>query len=89
MRHKIANRFSELIAIKARREQRKLNITVICEDTGLARNTVRSWLRNHIVRFDTDSLFILCQYLGCTPGDLLMIEEDEELESIAPLHAIA
>lgn len=75
-RRKIANRFMELLAAKARREGRgRITISQVCEETKLARATVDGYVHNTITRYDAHVLQNLCDYLGCQPGDLLVIDD--------------
>ncbi len=79
LRRKITNRFMELLAAKARREGRgKIPISQVCIDTGLHRATVDGYVHNTITRYDAHVIQILCDYLNCKPGDLLVMEEVED-----------
>jgi len=78
-RRRIANRFMELLAAKARREGRgRITISQVCEETNLARATVDGYVHNTITRYDAHVIQNLCDYLGCQPGDLLVMEEVED-----------
>lgn len=84
-KHKmIVNRFRELLAIKERHEKRKLSQRTVAEETGLSKSTVDRYARNEITRYDEDVVLTLCQYLGCQPGDLLVIEEVEGDDTALP-----
>ncbi len=73
---RVVSRLSELLAAKARREGRgRISIAQVCEETGLARTTVDGYAHNTVTRYDAPVLLALCDYLGCEPGDLLVIEE--------------
>ncbi len=82
----IANRFTELLAVKMRREGRKITHEMIAAATGLSTTTVGSWARNEVTRFDTPVVLVLCDYFDCGLGDLLVIEtvEDSTPEMEAP-----
>lgn len=81
---RVTNRFMELLAAKARREgHKRISIAQVCVDTGLARATVDGYAHNTIQRFDAPVIMTLCDYLGCTPGDLLVIEEVDETDRAA------
>jgi len=69
----------ELLAAKARREGRgRITISQVCEETKLARATVDGYVHNTITRYDAHVIQMLCDYLDCKPGDLLVIEEVED-----------
>lgn len=76
---RITNRFMELLAAKARRENRgRISIAQVIEETGLARGTVDGYVHNTITRYDAHVIQMLCDYLDCKPGDLLVMEEVED-----------
>lgn len=65
------NNFAVLLA------ERKLKITKVAEDTGISRQSLTEifYHRSKQIRFDT--LFKICEYLNCTPNDLLLKKEVE------------
>jgi putative transcriptional regulator len=74
----LANRFSELLAIKSRQEGRRISRREVCEATGLSRSAIDSYARNAVTRFDAPIVLALCTYFECEPGELLIIEEVDE-----------
>ncbi len=94
MRKKLSNRVAELVAIKARRENRTINKTTIGNELGLSKRTVDLWMANQVTRFDDDILLKWSEYLSCGIGDLFIVEEveskvDEDPESKAYLTPFA
>jgi DNA-binding Xre family transcriptional regulator len=87
MRERIVSRFSELLAIKARREGRKISKRQVGIETNLPKKTIDRYANNHVTRFDESSVLALCKYLDCNVGDLLVIEEIESPEMGSPLIA--
>jgi transcriptional regulator with XRE-family HTH domain len=81
----LSNRFTELLAVKARREQRRISQREVARETGLAKRTVDSYARNEVTRYDAPVVLALCKYLGCDAGELLVIEEVEESEDTPEL----
>lgn len=71
----VANRFSELLAIKERREGRTIPRREVMERTRLSKLTIDSYARNDVTRYDQHVIIALCDYFECLPGDLLVIEE--------------
>lgn len=51
-------------------------VGVISENTGISRTTITNlkYQRSKGIQFDT--LYKLCDFLGCTPNDLLIVDED-------------
>lgn len=74
-------RIKELLAIKERRENRKLPIRVIAEETGLARNTVMGYINNTVTRLDLPILQIWRDYLGVHTSDLFVDEPEVDEET--------
>ena len=66
----------------------KLNLPVLFAQRGirvadadrmskLGRSTLYRMYNNEVTRIDFDSLNELCKLLDCTPGDIILYEEDE------------
>lgn len=78
------NRTGELLALKKRKERRNITLAEMSEKTGVATSTLWLYTSNRITRYDSRIMIALCDYFGCTLGELLMIEEvDEEIEEDA------
>ena len=89
-RRRLTNRFSELLAAKARREGRgRISIAEVVKETGLARNTVDGYVHNTSSRYDAPVILALCDYLGCSPAEFFVVEQVEAPEyKTALLHAV-
>ncbi len=74
----LSNRFSELLAVKARREGRRITNRQVVRETGLLRHTVDSYAKNAVTRYDSHIVLTLCRYLDCTPADFFVVEQVEE-----------
>ncbi len=59
-------------------EEKKISKTRICKDLDLQRGNFNRYCRDDFQRVDANLIIKLCEYLGCTPGDLLEIREKEE-----------
>lgn len=82
---KIQVRLAQLARNKAARENRDINIAVIAEETGLARNTVSDmWNNRRLKRIDLRTAETLCDYLDCR-FDELVTEIEENTECSAAL----
>ena len=77
-RQRIANRFRELLAVKERREGRRISQRTAAEEMGLTQVTIGRYARNELSRYDESIILAMCNYLGCSVGDFLIIEEVEE-----------
>jgi transcriptional regulator with XRE-family HTH domain len=82
MTQRIVNRYQELLARKERHEGRRITQRTAAEETGLTTVTIGRYARNEVSRYDEPILLILCNYLGCTIGEFLVMEDvDNEEES--------
>ncbi len=59
-------------------EEKKISKTRICKDLDLQRGNFNRYCRDDFQRVDANLIIKLCEYLGCTPGNLLEIREKEE-----------
>lgn len=73
----IQNRLKVLLAEKELRENRKLTYRTVAKETGLAIDTLTSYMTQRVNRFDKSTLETLCEYLACNVGDLLSYSKDE------------
>ena len=62
-------------------------ITALAERAGLAYDTARDLWHGRMQRIDRDVLGRVCKALGVRPGDLLVLEDPEEIYSPALLAA--
>lgn len=69
--------FNQLLDDKAFRERRRITINDVCAETGLSRPTVSRLSNVPGYVTTTDTVETLCRYFGCTPGDLLVLVDDE------------
>ena len=59
-------------------EKNNMKVPELQELSGLNKNTLYSFYKGDMKRFDADTLNALCKALECQPGDLLMYEDDGE-----------
>ena len=71
------NRLSEHLAIKARREDRKISHRDIVKETGVAKATVALYLQNKATRYSARVVTIFCEYLGIRPEDFFTWDDIE------------
>jgi len=78
MTQRIVNRFYELLAVKGRREGRRITQRVAAEEIGITTVTIGRYARNEVERYDEAVILAMCNYLGCSVGEFLVIEEVDE-----------
>lgn len=81
MTQRIVNRYQELLAVKERREGRRITQRTAAAETGLTTTTIGHYARNEVSRYDEPIVLAMCNYLGCTVGEFLVIEEVNEDET--------
>lgn len=74
----VQNNLLSLMGAKQARESRKINVTVVADETGLNRYSLYRWLANDITRFDSVFVETLCEYFGVQVGDLLYIADEPQ-----------
>lgn len=72
---RVVNRFEELLAVKERREKRRISQRTAAEEMGITQVTIGRYARNELSRYDESIILAMCNYLDCAIGDLLIIEE--------------
>ena len=72
---RVVNRFSELLALKERHEQRSYSRREISEMTGISLTSVQNWATNNTTRYDEAQILAFCDFFNCNLGDLLIMEE--------------
>lgn len=67
----------KMIVIKIQEMADKKNVTLyrIAEDTGINYSTLHQMKKNNVKMVSLEILQKLCDYLKCTPNDLLAIEK--------------
>ncbi len=68
----IQSRLRELIAIKGRRERRKITYQDVLDQTGISKNTLTRLANDQEVRVAISTIDRLCAYFDCQPGDLFV-----------------
>lgn len=49
----------------------------VCENCRLQRTQLNNYCQNKVSRIDLNTLAKLCEYLDCTPNDILKIRDDK------------
>ena len=74
----IQNRLRELIALKGRREQRKITYDDILNQTGISKTTLTRLSNDLESRVAISTVDRLCGYFDCQPGDLFIYVPDNK-----------
>lgn len=62
-----------LLAQKAQREQRRMSLKTIADETGISYYTLKAIAHDTIREYPRDALAKLCDYFKCDIGDLLTV----------------
>jgi putative transcriptional regulator len=67
----VQNNFSGLLLNKSARDGRRVSIAEVSRDTGVNQKTLQDWYNNKVSRYDAPVIDALCNYFGCSVGDLI------------------
>lgn len=68
----VENRLVELLTAKMAREKRLIPVAEVAEKTGMTRQNASRWVHNRVKCYPASTIDSLCDYFGCTPGDLII-----------------
>jgi DNA-binding Xre family transcriptional regulator len=77
---KFVNRFKELLEAKNRRDKHNWTQSEISDIVGVSERTLSSYYTNSVAMYRSSTLAAMCEFLGCTIDELLVIEDDEGSE---------
>lgn len=72
--------FNQLLDEKSFRERRRIPLTEVSQATGLSRPTLSRIANTPGYVTSTDTIEDLCRFLECTPGELLVLVDDNETD---------
>ena len=64
-----------LTAQKDQREQHRISLRTITEETEVSRYTIYAFANDTISEYPKEVITVLCNYFDCSVGDLLLVEE--------------
>lgn len=67
-----------LLAERQKQTGKRISIRALAQATDLNEYTVRGFANDTLREYPKDAITALCRFLGCTPGDLLVLEEAPE-----------
>jgi len=73
----VKSNLSVLLAERQKREGKRTSIRSIARQTGLNEYTVRGFANDTLSEYPRKAITALCNYLSCTPGDLLVLSDDQ------------
>jgi putative transcriptional regulator len=78
MRRRLKNRLLLLLTEKERKEERRIKHVEIARAINISHNTIASWIRNDVTKFEAHVVEGLCDYFQCDLSDLLYFVETAE-----------
>lgn len=73
----IQNRFTELLAVKRRRDKKSWTYREISAETGINPATLTRFAQQRHEQLDVETLARLCHFLGVEIGEFLYLTPDE------------
>ena len=71
-------------------KERGISKNKVCENCRLQRTQLNNYCQNKVSRIDLNTLAKLCEYLDCTPNDILKIrDESSRGDSLSPLSRVS
>lgn len=67
-----------ILAERQKRDGKRTSLRSIAMATGLPEYTVRGFANDTLTEYPKRAISALCNYLDCTPGDLLVLSESSE-----------
>lgn len=64
-----------LLAERQKQARKRISLRSISRATGIPEYTVRGFANDTLSEYPRKAITALCNYLQCTPGDLLVLEE--------------
>lgn len=61
--------------------QRGIKVADVDRQLDISRSTLYRLYNNDVIKIDIDAIDKLCQFLNCTPGDIILYEEDDQSDN--------
>lgn len=58
-------------------KKKNISKNKLCQNCGLQRTQLNNYCKNKVTRIDLGILAKICEYLDCTPNDLLKFEDNQ------------
>ena len=73
----VQNRVRELMTRKARKENRRITIDIVADETGISRSSVQNWSSNKINVFYGEAMAAFLLYFDCEFNELFELIQEE------------
>jgi DNA-binding Xre family transcriptional regulator len=70
----LRNRLLTLIQAREQKINRRVKLKDLAEFVGVTNNTITSWMRNDVRKYEAHIIEGFCDYFDCDVGDLLYFE---------------
>lgn len=67
-----------LVGQKQIDENRVIDVATIAQETGLTKQTVYTWLKGNLTRFESATIEAFCEYFQCDVGELLTVVDKKD-----------
>ena len=62
--------------------QRGIKVADLDRQIDVSRSTLYRMYNNDVIKVDLDALDKLCKLLNCTPGDIILYEDDDQTDAV-------
>ena len=62
--------------------QRGIKVADLDRQIDVSRSTLYRMYNNDVIKVDLDALDKLCKLLNCTPGDIILYEDDDQTNAV-------
>lgn len=62
-------------------KSRNISKNKLCQNCGLQRTQLNNYCKNKVTRIDLGILAKICEYLGCTPNDILRLQDNKSSDA--------
>ena len=59
---------------------RRITYREVHNATGVAESIISRWMKDKVKNFNADTIERFCKYYNCTPGDLIVLDDDDQNE---------
>ncbi len=77
---RVKSNFLVLLAHKQQRDGRRTSLRQVSKDAGVSDYVVYGFANNSLKEFPADAIAKLCEYLDCSVGELLTLEDVSQPE---------
>lgn len=71
-----------IINLETLLKEKDISKNKVCQNCGLQRTQLNNYCKNKVSRIDLCILTKLCDFLECTPNDILKLQPNEEVPKL-------